>query len=357
MRNKKKILFFLQDGVGGAERISVLLGKSLPKEQYDVTFCLVERGSETSIRDFIPTGYRIIAVPNIGPLKMMWQLFNVIRKEHPHVVFSSVMYLNTKILPFHEVFPSIRFVVRCENYLYTFNKKQHRRIRLTYRKADAIIAQTQEMADELIEQMNIGKDKVFVMQNPVDTKLIDRLVKEGGNPYPNNGKKHFVASGRFAYQKGFDMLLKAFIKVHQQRQDVDLYIIGDYNYDDGKIHSELTKLSKEDGVEGLVHCVGYQKNPYPYIKFADSFVLSSRWEGLPNVLIEALYLGTPVAAFKCIPVVERIVENGVSGYLASKEKVEELATAMLNALLLGRITSSYKSSDIGDFVRVLNGDS
>lgn len=355
MLQKKKILFFLQDGVGGAERISVLLGKSLPTKEFNVTFCLVERGGDTSIRDFIPEGYKIIKIPNAGPLKMMWQLFNVIRKQHPHIVFSSVMYLNTKILPFRCFFPSTRFVVRCENYLYTFNKKQHRRIRMTYRSADAIIAQTQEMADELTEQMNISKDKVFVMQNPVDTKLINRLVKEGGNPYPENGKKHFVASGRFAYQKGFDLLLEAFIKVQQQRQDVDLYIIGDYNYNNGEVYSQLMTRAKESKIDNIVHCVGYQKNPYPYIKYADCFVLSSRWEGLPNVLIEALYLGTPATAFKCIPVVERIINDGVSGYLASKENVNELAFAMTKALSLGRVENSYKSSSIEDFIKVLGG--
>lgn len=59
-----------------------------------------------------------------------------------------------------------------------------------------------------------------------------------------------------------------------------------------------------------VFCVGFKNNPYVYMKHADCFVLSSRNEGLPNVMIEALYLGTPVAAYKCIPVIERIVDEG-----------------------------------------------
>lgn len=351
---KQKILLFLQDGVGGAERMTALIGKSLPTEQYNVIFCLVERGGKTSIRDFIPKDYNIIEIPNAQPLKMMWQLFNVIRKQQPHIVFSSVLYLNTKILPFRGFFPKVRFVVRCENYLYTFNKNQHRRIRLTYHKADAIIAQTQEMADELTIQMNISKDKVFVMQNPVDTKLIDGLINEGNDPYINKEKKHFVASGRFAYQKGFDLLIKAFIKVYQYRQDADLYIIGDYTYNNSKVYKEIQEIAKQGNVSQLLHCVGYQKNPYLYIKYADCFVLSSRWEGLPNVLIEALYLGTPAAAFKCIPVVERIVKEGVTGYLATKENVDELAYSMLKSLQLGRITSTYKSNNIQDFIKIIS---
>lgn len=352
---RKKILIFLQDGVGGAERVSVLLGKSMPRERYDVKFCLIERGSKTSIADFIPDGYKIVRIPNASPLKMMWQLVSVIRREHPHVVFSSVMYLNTKILPFRWMFPSVRFIIRSENYLYTFSKKQQRFIHFTYNKADAIIAQTQEMKDELVTEMHIDGRKITVIQNPVDTELIDRLVREGVNPYPQDGKKHIVASGRFDYQKGFDLLVQAFAVVCKQRNDVDLYIIGDMSYGGGSYHQELMTLAKDLGVETLIHCLGYQKNPYVYVNYADCFVLSSRWEGLPNVMIEAQYLGTPVAAFKCISVIERLVNDGKDGFLAEKEDVCSLAKAILNAITLDHQQSLYNSTAIQDFDNIVAG--
>jgi len=352
---KRKILIFLQDGVGGAERVSVLLGKSMPRERYDVKFCLVERGSKTTLADFIPEGYKIEHIPNASPLKMMWQLMSVIRRERPHVVFSSVMYLNTKILPFRWLFPNVRFVIRCENYLYTFSKKQHRFIHFTYHKADAIIAQTQEMKDELVTEMHIDANKITVIQNPVDTALIDRMVNEGENPYPQDCKKHIVASGRFAYQKGYDLLVKALAEVCKQRNETELYIIGDINHEGGAYHKKVMALAKELGVEKLIHCVGYQKNPYVYVRHADCFVLSSRWEGLPNVMIEALYLGTPVAAFKCIPVIERLVNDGKDGILAEKENTVSLSKAILNAIALGHQQSSYHSTAISAFENVVSG--
>lgn len=350
----KKILIFLQDGVGGAERVSVLFGKSLSQEQYEVKFCLVNRNCTNSIRDFIPKNYSIINIPNAGPLKMMWQLFWAIWREKPYVVFSSVLYLNTKILPFRSLFPKTRFVVRCENYLYTFNKNQHRRIRMTYHRADAIIAQTKEMYDELTEQMHINKDKIFVLQNPIDTQSIDSLLEGAENPYPQNGKKHFVASGRFTRQKGFDLLLSAFCKI-VKRNNIDLYIVGDKDKEGGKTYMDIMKIAQDNFVENDIHCLGYQQNPYVYIKFADCFVLSSRWEGLPNVLIESQYLGTPSAAFKCAPVVERIIEEGKNGYLAEKDDVESLALAMEKALQLGEIKSIYHSSSISEFEKIMLG--
>jgi glycosyltransferase involved in cell wall biosynthesis len=114
----------------------------------------------------------------------------------------------------------------------------------------------------------------------------------------------------------------------------------------------ITEKAKKNNIEGKVHCVGYQKNPYPYIKYADCFVLSSRWEGLPNVLIEALHLGTPVAAFRCIPIIERIIDNRGNGFTAEKENVTSLAQAMSKSVDLGRIHSSYKSSQIEDFTKL-----
>ena len=350
---QKKILIFLQDGVGGAERVSVILGKSLLRERYDVKFCLVKNDSKTSITDFIPEGYKIVFIPKASPLKMMWQLLSVIRREHPHVVFSSLMYLNTKILPFRWMFSSVRFIIRSENYLYTFSKKQHRFIHFTYHRADAIIAQTQEMKDELVKEMHIDERKITVIQNPVDTELIDRMVSEGESPYPQDGRKHIVASGRFDYQKGFDLLVQAFAVICKQRNDVDLYIIGDTYYGGGVYYNSLINLVRELGVEKLVHCVGFQKNPYIYIRYADCFVLSSRWEGLPNVLIEAQYLGTPVAAFKCIPVIKRLVKEGQDGYLAEKNDILSLARTIECALKLGRLQKSYQSSSIQEFERII----
>ena len=353
--NKKKILIFLQDGVGGAERVSVLFGKKLDKQQYDVKFCLVDRNSKTSIADFIPEGYPIIRIPKAGPLKMIWQLFSIVRREHPHVVFSSLMYLNTKILIWSFLFPDIRFIIRCEMYPSLFNTKQKRRMAFTYKKADAIIAQTQEMADELTQDLHINKDKVTVIQNPVDTELIDRLVEEGCNPYPQDGRKHIVASGRFSYQKGYDLLFKSFAVICDKRHDIDLYIIGDTNHGGGQYYEEMMTLAKGLKIGDRVHCVGYQSNPYVYVRYADCFVLSSRFEGLPNVMIEAQYLGTPVAAFKCIPVIERLLTNGSDGYLAEKEDTTSLADAIQKALLLERQQNVYKSTAIVDFEKIITG--
>jgi glycosyltransferase involved in cell wall biosynthesis len=146
--------------------------------------------------------------------------------------------------------------------------------------------------------------------------------------------------GRVAYEKGFDLLLKAFRIVRDNNDDVVLYIIGDYNYDKSYYRS-LCDLIKILELDDCVYFVGYTNNPYVYMKNGDCFVLSSRKEGLPNVLIEALYCGMPCAAFNCIPVVERIIDSGVTGYIAEDGNYEKLANAMMKCRGLGKVESSY----------------
>lgn len=348
MLKRKKLLVFAQSNVGGAERMTVTITKSLDREKFEVVYYLVGMTSDNThpLVEFIPEDLKVNIIPKTSPLVLMLHILIALVKEKPDVVFSSVLYLNNKVLPFRSLFPKTDFVIRCENYLYTFSDKQRKMIDKLYRKADIIIAQTDEMKQELVNQMAIPESKLVVMQNPIDRETIDRKVKEETSPFPIDGHLRFVASGRFSEQKGFDLLVSAFAIVTNKLPDAELYILGKQ---DDIWYGKTIDIVNTHGLANNVHCVGYQNNPYKYVRNADCFVLSSRWEGLPNVLIESLYLGTPVAAMKCIPVIERIVIRGVNGYLAEKEDVESLADAMLKAVKLGRVKSRYKSATVEDF--------
>lgn len=352
LKTKNKVLFFVQDGVGGAERMSVLIGKNLDPRKYDVCFCLIERTVKSSIRDFIPDDIRVYRIPNKNPLHLMWSMVTTIIKEKPYAVFSSVLNLNNKILPCRWLFPKVKVIIRCDNYLYTYNERQQRMVANLYPKADCIIAQTEEMREELLPLRGIDASKVVALHNPIDVQTIEKKLIDSSNPYKQENITKYVASGRFSYQKGYDMLVDAFAIVCQSNPASELYILGDISIEDGKPYEIMMGKAKENGIADKIHCIGYQNNPYPYIKYADCFVLSSRWEGLPNVLIESLYLGTPAAAFKCIPIIERIIDGGKTGFCAEKDNVQSLAGSMIKAAKLGKIQSTYKSSSITDFVKL-----
>lgn len=334
---------FLQSGVAGAERMTILYGKVLPKQRYEVKFYPIvkKHAVKNSILDFIPQEYSVNMLYPKNSVHLCYMIYKVIGKEKPDYVFSSVLYLSDKILLFRHSFPETRFIIRCENYWYTFSAQQQRLIRLLYGRADLIVAQTREMKEELAENTKIPSSKVRVLENPIDKSVIDALVQQSANPYPDDGLLHYVAVGRFSYQKGFDLLVDAFAMLHKSNSKVSLYIVGAYDGTGHENYESVREKVAQYGIEDRVHFVGYQSNPYSYLRYADTFVLSSRWEGLPNVLVEAMYLGTPVAAFTCIPFVGRVIENGRNGYCAAKGNVHELADAMQNAGMMGRCTSSY----------------
>lgn len=345
---KKKVLMFLQSGVGGAERVTVTIGKNLDKAKYDVVFCLVGHGTG-DIENFIPKGYKIEYIKNKNPITLIWAYGKKILQAKPNVVFASVMNINTKLLLWKLLFQRIKFIVRSDNNFSGFSKIQQRLIQFTYRFANCVVAQTAEMANGLIKGAKLDESKCIVLANPIDESYIEEHLQNAASPYKNNGNIHFVASGRFAEAKGFDLLIKAFASVHKTNPETDLHILGRTGEPDNPVFQTVAQLIQEHSLSDCVVFTGQLKNPYPFIKFADCFVLSSRYEGFPNVLLESLYLLTPVAAFRCIPVIERVVHEGVNGYTADAENENDLATAMEKACKLGRISNNYKPATSVEF--------
>lgn len=333
--------------VGGAERMTVTFARQLDMTKYDVKFCILEISQIRGIEDFIPKDYPVLHVPfsSFGlNLKLLSSFRSVLNEEKPDIVFSSLISINFRLLLLAPFYKKTTFIVRNNIYLATSSKYQKTMIKLTYKNAAKIIAQTIEMKAELDELLKQKKSTVEVVQNPVDVNTIhDKLLDY--EPFMNPEKVNYVAVGRFAPSKGFDVLVRAFSNVLKKQPHSELYIVGRYNEQDDYFKS-VWQWVKSNEIEKQVHLVGHSDNPYKYMKNADCFVLSSRNEGLPNVLIEALYIGTPSAACTCIPVIERIVENGKTGYLANSEDFDGLAEAMLNAACLGQIKSTYQSSSI-----------
>ena len=104
-----------------------------------------------------------------------------------------------------------------------------------------------------------------------------------------------------------------------------------------------------------MHLVGFDTNPYKWVKGADCYVLSSRTEGLPNSLIEAMHIGVPVVATRCIPIIERIVADGYNGYLTDVDDIASMEEAMLKAVKLRDFENTYKPATKEDFVGLFRG--
>ena len=135
------------------------------------------------------------------------------------------------------------------------------------------------------------KDKVNVVVNPVDIKTIQQKSQELV-ALKDNAHFKFINVGRFHPQKNQAILIKAFALLN--RRDISLYMVGQ-----GQLEMELLNLCKALGIEKQVHFVGLQLNPFQYLEQADCFLMSSDFEGFPNVLVEAMACGLPVISTDC----------------------------------------------------------
>jgi glycosyltransferase involved in cell wall biosynthesis len=247
--------------------------------------------------------HAVVAIASLG-----WKL-------KPDVIVSTSAHLNTAVVAARPLMPRKTAVLTREGAdivpLLTLQDTSRRGAMLArarvqiykqvYRRADLVVCQTDYMKDDLIRRFELPPAKVKRIYNPVDIEHIAALSTLEPNPYippaPN-----LVAVGRFSYEKGFDLLIRAMSLVRQSVPTASLTLVGD-GPDVFDLHAAQRQLQLEHGVS----FVGSQRNPYPYIRHAHLLVLPSRCEALPNVVLEALALGTPVVSTKCTGAIEEIL--------------------------------------------------
>jgi glycosyltransferase involved in cell wall biosynthesis len=163
-------------------------------------------------------------------------------------------------------------------------------MRWLYPSADQIVALTEHMKEQMFNELKIPRHRVTVIGNPLDFERIDVLAKDKRElQYIRSLKPYIVAIGRLAEPKDFYTLIRARGKLPPTAPN--LVIIGD-----GPQRTALESIVQELDLKDCVHLLGFRSNPYPWLRAAQGFMLSSRWEGYPNVLLEALHFGLPIVA-------------------------------------------------------------
>jgi len=201
-------------------------------------------------------------------------------------------------------------------------------MRYTYPRADAVIAVSRGVAKDIAMFSGMEMSKINVVPNPVITQEIFKMAKEApSHPwFKKRNKPIIVGAGRLTRQKDFVTLIKAFAMV-QKKLPARLLIMGD-----GRKRGELEKLIEDLKLKRCVDLAGFVPNPYAIMARADLFVLSSLWEGSPNVLTEAMALGIPVVSTDCPSGPREILKGGSVAPLVPMKDQEALAQAMLSIL-------------------------
>ncbi|MBG1243274.1 glycosyltransferase family 4 protein [Nostoc sp. NZL] len=185
----------------------------------------------------------------------------------------------------------------------------------TYPFADRIVFQTKRARDSFSLKLQTNSCIIpnMVVLPPIEKHLSDKVLRE----------RSLIAMGRFVPEKGFDLLLQAFAQLKDRYPEWTLTILGD-----GILRPELEALRNQLGLSDRVHFPGMVKNNYGFLQQAEIFIMSSRFEGFPNALCEAMACGLPVISTDCPSGPREIIRDGIDGILVLNEDVSALAAAM-----------------------------
>ena len=323
---KKKIIFILPSLYGGgAERIVLNLLKHIDRSKFTPVLALVKK--EGRYLQDVPKDVELIDLEVKQARYSLFKIAKLIREQKPDIIFTSLSHLNLLIALIRPFFSKkIKFIARESNTVSEQNKRdKYPKIndllyKLVYNNYDLIVTQAKAMRDDLMQNYNIDKAKMKIIYNPVDIDYIKKRSDEKMADLPK-GKFNLLAVGRLSEQKGYDLLLESFAKLDESFY---LTILGE-----GEKKDELENKIKELDIENRVDLRGFSSNPYAYMKEADLLVLSSRYEGLPNVVLEANSLGVGVVAYDSSGGTGEIVKDGVNGYLVKPFDTDEFAFKIL----------------------------
>ena len=335
---------------GGAQKVVVNLANAFI-ELTDHPIHVVLARKEGEFLNDLRLEVQVIDLGTKRASRSIRALAKYMREYRPKAVVSSLNYANIVC-----VFASLlsgkpcKILLREDNVVRKPSGKMLVRVRrnlmiqlmkMFYPRSDNIVAISDSVLQTIEEAGIKVKEKAVVIGNPITVPLPEPgAVSIDWLPDP---RPPFICSvGRLAEQKGFDTLLSAFAKLKNTK--LHLVILGE-----GELRNTLISQAEELKIKDRVHMPGFVRNPMSVVSEAEAFVLSSRWEGFGNVLVEALATGVPVVSTNCPGAPRDILENGSHGHLVPYDDPEALAEGINQALEQPAGTPETRMSRAADF--------
>ena len=331
---------------GGATRRTLTLAGGFAKAGHRVDLMVVD--AEGPLASDLPDGVRLVVLNSVlirlaGRKRRRrikassFVLARYLWRERPDVLLSAANHVHlTAVIAARLSLAPVRVVLRVSNHLtgsHLGGSERPRPIRLkfarrVYGRADAAIAVSQGIADDLVEHTTLSRDRVCAVTNPTYTPEIESAAAAPlDHPWLLPGNPPLLlGAGRLAPAKDFATLLRAFARVRAHRP-VHLVILGE-----GGKRRELEQQMQKLGIEADVELHGFVDNPFAWMSRASLFVLSSAWEGSPGVLVEAMACGCPVVSTDCPSGPDEILDAGRYGRLVPVGDDTALADAIATAL-------------------------
>lgn len=316
----KKITGFISSlGGGGAQGVFVTVMNYYVQLGYSVNIVVDDLGNDV-YSSKLDGRIDIYEIGALSAKQSLPKLYKYIKEHNVELAFAFSPEIAVNLIICRKLLRE-KFVIiaRCINTLsfeYKYAVELFRRVvtgrlvKIFYKQVDHVVAQSENMRQDLINNYGFKEDQVTTINNPLASKYenIDVI---------NQRKNNYVLYvGRLEKQKGLDMMLTAFSRV--TRKDIELFIVGN-----GSRKSELKELARKLCISDRVHFRDFNPDVETYYINAKCTLLSSLFEGFPNVLTESIACGTPVVSFNLPSGPEDIIIPDVNGYLVKHMDVEE----------------------------------
>lgn len=330
MGEKKKIFFFIyQLGSGGAARTMLNLLNNIDLNQFEPT--LITLDYEGDYEKYLKKEITFIKLPTKRLRSGIVPFSKIIKKEKPDIIFSTIPNYNliaiaARLLSGHNA----KNIVREAALLGTEGKfnVNLKLYGLAYRFSKKVVALSEGVRQNIIQNYKVNPKKVKVIYNPVDVENIETLMKQDDiakeyqTIFNSPKEKVIITAGRLVDDKDQATLISAFAEL-RKNITANLVILGE-----GELKDKLKKQAKALNLDNAVFFAGFQENPYAYFNKADIFVLSSKREGFGHVLTEALATRIPIISTDAKPGAAEVLDNGKYGVITPVGDSSALAGQM-----------------------------
>lgn len=334
----QRIAFFIPNlSYGGAERVVVNLVKEISSRgiKLDLVLTNSEGPSQSHYLDQIPKEVKIINLGTSRILNTILPLSRYIKEQKPLAVVSHLSHVNVATVLARQIAHTKTQLILVEHNTFSAHKSDgftsnlvKHLMKLFYPQATFIVTVSKAASIDLEKYLNLESQKVKIIYNPVvNDELFIKANASLNHPwFQSNYPPVFLAVGRLIELKDFSTLIKAFALL-RKHTNARLLILGE-----GHLRSKLENLAKDLEISEDVSLGGFVENPYAYMSRAKALILSSRSEGLPTVLIEAMACGCPIISTDCLSGPREILDAGRYGILVPVGDEKLMAKAMFQVL-------------------------
>lgn len=351
MSSRRIALFLPSLAGGGAERAAINLAAGFVARGYAVDLVLAR--VEGAYLGQVHPNVRIVDLGASRPLTAVPALSRYLKKERPVALLSIMTNANIAALMAVQIARSSTHCVVCEQCTLSVDLASSswanqiivpRLLRYFYPRAHRVVAISRGVADDLALAIGLKRGSIAVIYNPIVSSEFVQLSREVVNHrwFQDGGPPVIVGVGRLTRQKDFGTLIRAFSHL-RARTPARLIILGE-----GGDRADLEQLCRSLRVSDDVDLPGFVASPQAFLSRAALFVLSSRWEGLANVVVEALAAGAPVVSTDCPSGPNEILDGGKYGQLVPVEDPEAMAEAMIR-VMTGEFVAADPRERVGMF--------